>query len=168
MSKRPDVIRVGDHVRVVVPRIVSRVGYRNTLQSYMEITHSEFFDSIQELITKAGLKPLDIGSKSYDRIMFEFAHMRAIKDGFGGNRRELHTELVPILQDREFRVRGVRSVCTGTRYAESGWDEDYEGAGLNDKVVHRLIKIDSAEGSKSDTWRAEALVELHKDWIKKL
>lgn len=132
-------IRLNDWVRVVIPKIVVRVGYPKTVDDYMDTARDKYASKLKEDIHDRHL---------LDRALRSIAHGIARANGFGGTERSLHFLDVPDLLDKSFRVSGIRSVRTGTYYPPSysssgscwgGYEEDWEPGGLRDMKVHRLV-----------------------------
>lgn len=150
--KRSEVIRVGDEVRVVTLTVVTRVGYPKCLADYLPEAERLFLPALQPVLDQVLLKKFIYGewdpkSQSYKRVMFEFAHMLAKKDGFGGDERTLHTVECPELKDAMCYVEEVKTRYTGTRVPpsyshDSYYGEDaYEPGGLAHSKCHRLVRV---------------------------
>lgn len=133
-KKNPNIIRVGDWVRIVTPKIVTRVGYPKSVKDYMPTAKALF---------EAELKK-HLGGMVIDRILHDIAYGLAKSNGFGGNERSLHLEDQPQIMGQEFCVSGVRMVQTGTYYPPSYWtsyygEHDWEPGGLADMKSRRLL-----------------------------
>lgn len=135
MKKRKDIIRVGDLVRVVNPRVVSRVGYPKCVKDYEEAAWAKYGDLLRKDMRH---------TRCIEKAIQQIAYGLAKADGFGGKERTLHFEGVPLLVGQEFRVQSVRMVQTGTYYpprvSRSYFGEtDYEPGGLENMKSRRLV-----------------------------
>ncbi len=140
----PTVIRTGDFVRIVEPRVVVRVGYPKCLKDYVPEAEALFLPALRKALDdskKVSRHALAKDGKSYKRIVYELAWMLARANGFGGYTRMLHFEEEPELKGRVCQVFAVRSVHTGERFAPSGSGEDYEPGGLENRKTHRLVEV---------------------------
>ena len=152
MPKNPNIIRVGDRIRVDNPQFFIRVGYAKCLDSESEVVHEQFAHDINDLLIKTGL-PMHSGlSERYyrtlQRIEREIAYARLKQFGMGGDRREIYTREVPEFAGKEYKVQGIRFVKTGKYYSpSSGYsydgEYDYEPGGLEDQKTHKLLELDS-------------------------
>lgn len=143
MSKRRDIIRVGDSVRVVSPEFVVRVGYPRDVESYAT---PEVEDAVAEMLTKLGC-PSPYTKRGFRKVVDSVAYCLAKRNGFGGNERSLHLESKPELLNQVFVVDAVRTVMTGSYYPPSGGyggyegDYDWEPGGLSNAKAHRLLTL---------------------------
>lgn len=164
MSK-PDIIRKGDLVRVVVPRAVARVGYQKSPADYLaavcekhEATLREIYGFKQPTTLAAAYPALLSGSSTVEarvslmkpqlrRALWDLAYLACKRDGFGGKERRVHlTDPMKGWSNVEFEVGAVRSVVEGDHYSSSyrtHWDgarEEIPG-GLTDRRVRRLAAV---------------------------
>lgn len=154
---KKDVIRAGDFVRVVVPKVVTRVGYPKSVQDYLADVrgaHAPALTAFLQQLLGSKLKrrgllglPGEVQPYLRKKVEHELAYLLAKLDGFGGRERSLHMRDAPELGGEVMRVVSVRSVMTGTYYAPSGtspsmFDEgDYEPGGLMNQTRHRLASV---------------------------
>jgi len=142
------VIRVGDWVKIVVPRFVERVGYPRSLKDYkgaVEVLYKEQLDAIFEKRDRRGIlrAPPFVEWRARERVVHEIAYMLARQDGFGGRDRTMHFKEVPEMDGKMVQVQRVRTCMTGTYYAPSCDGEDYEPGGLDGQKRHRLLLVKS-------------------------
>jgi hypothetical protein len=130
-------IRIGDVIKVIDPRVVERVGYPRTVDSYVEEAEStagKFLDFTLRCPARARCK-----------LIREIAYALALKDGFGGRERTLHFIEIPQLLGESYCVQGVRSAKTGTYspgYRSSMWGgNDDEPPSLSEEKTRRLVQI---------------------------
>jgi hypothetical protein len=137
-SKKRDIIRLNDRVRIVIPQVVTRVGYPKAVGDYLEEARVKLGPVIM-----AEFAGKHCPERALDRIYQQFAYALAKADGFGGRDRTLHLKEVPDLLGQEFNVSGVRMVQTGTyyppSYSSSYYGDDYEPGGLMDMKARRLV-----------------------------
>lgn len=134
MKKNPNIIRLNDRVRIVIPKVVVRVGYPKTVKDYLEAAEGKYGQQLR----------YDMGDFLAEKALRQIAYGLAKTDGFGGRERSLHMEDKPELLGQEFNVSGVRMVQTGTYYPPSGYtsyygEYDYEPGGLADMKARRLV-----------------------------
>ncbi len=132
---KPNIIRVGDRVRIVTPTIVTRVGYPKTVKEYEPLAKELFGAELEKHLRRG---------HTFDKVIRDIAYGLAKKDGFGGRERSLHLKDVPGILDQEFYVSGARMVRTGTyyppQYSSSYYGEsDYEPGGLANAKSHKLL-----------------------------
>jgi hypothetical protein len=170
-------IRVGDLVRVKIPKFVGRVGYPKDVDDYeRELAENPEKQELLNLVFEALTGDDQIlGStgtldhremrkhRSRYRVEREIAYLMAVADGFGGRDRTIHWVEYPEHQDMECTVTGLRTACTGRYYAPSGGggrsyfgdDEDwYEPGGLSDMKHHRLAKVNLYAPSDAGTLKS--------------
>lgn len=135
MKRNPNLIRENDRVRIVVPKIVTRVGYPKAVKDYLAQAEERYGAQLRKDITHEW---------AVGKVLQQIAYGLAKTDGFGGRERSLHLEEKPELLGQEFTVSGIRTVQTGTYYPPSGGydayngDYDYEPGGLMNMKAHRL------------------------------
>lgn len=146
MGKRPT-IRVGDRVRVVVPREVVRVGYPKRLEDYLPEVRGRFagqLEAIRVELTLPDAKLLDGDGCAADavlRVERELARTLAKRDGYGGRERTVHEVECPEYLGQETTVDSLRTVYTGT-YVPGGGDENGEWPpDLRDKKGRRIATV---------------------------
>src|SRR5262245_44977996 len=97
--KRADIIRVGDTVKILTPRIVTRVGYPKSVKDYSEEIREQHRLPVKDLMILAGGRNVPDGlyKRIETRICHELGYLRAKTQGFGGSERSLHFQEVPDL-----------------------------------------------------------------------
>ena len=162
MSKRKNVIRINDRVRILNPQIFVRCGYPLTVQIVKDTiitqkqkdaiwTMLEAFnipnipDRVQDnyfVFTKAD-------NKTYEKILHDMAWVVLGQKGWGGKDRKIYAEYKPELLDREFQVISKRVVKTGTHISGhsyrdyfSSYDE-YDPPYLMNEKTHIILKLSS-------------------------
>jgi len=156
VSKRKDIIRVGDMVRVITPEVFVRCGYPLDFKEAREHVDAEMEQSIWDIIkalsTMGDKRRNDRIFKRkprvYRRILNALTYDYVSLKGFGGNERSIYTRSVPELAGSMRSVCGIRYVKTGTRYAGYGGKsfgfgdyDDYEPPGLANAKTHKLLRI---------------------------
>lgn len=160
-KKKEDIIRIGDKVKIINPRIIDRVGYPKSVE---DIIRNEFTkedaDKVDGLISHLSGLPRNIFTpynKSYDLkrehlfdyIVRECAYIRLKRNGFGGNARTIHyKEIANDIKDLEFDVVGKKLAKTGTRvggtpeYFNGSYDIDAEGPSFNEEATHIILTVE--------------------------
>ena len=163
MSKRKNIIRVGDRIKILVPDVVVRVGYPLSKADMLEKQTPEQLKAIRDMfkafgrhvydeelpvISTHGLElyhPGDV-DRLYEKIRYIMAGDMLAKARWGGRERTIHTYSLLPIKDKFAEVIGRRIVKTGTYFPASGgmdyWGEcDYEPAGLANEKTHVLYTL---------------------------
>lgn len=139
---KKEIIRIGDRVRIVIPKFVVRVGYPFGLE-YAEnnLVSDEEKEKIRRLLGYVdGVKFGEVTkTKSYRKILHEVCLNKLKQVGFGGNARRIHIEEISSLKDTIFQVSDKRVVKTGDYMAARHWDDDYAPAYLSNCRAHVLL-----------------------------
>ena len=142
-TKRPpdNVIRVGDRVVVVIPRVVVRVGYPKTVDDYLPEAERLFKGSGELAQTITGA-PRYI----HDKLVRQIAYSLANGDGFGGRDRTIHLRYENGIEGLSFEIESVRSAMTGRYYAAQTstsyyGEDDYEPGGLDGMKYNRIARL---------------------------
>lgn len=179
------VYRKGDKVRILSPYVVKRVGYPKSVYDYLpEETERELVlaqmlleglpleEALAQLDPKTKFGPLRT-HKVQSKIKHLAAYLRAKGDGFGGNARSIHYELMIFwdgaswhptepgkLDPASFKpivteVLSKRVVVTGDYYPpyypQSSWDyDDYTPGGLENRKSHVIISTHYGEHHVDD------------------
>ena len=133
MSKRKNVIRVGDKVKIINPEIFIRVGYPLTTEMIKESHITEEQRQLMDklLATTGNHKYILYGDNinpEYDKLEHVFSTIVLKSKGFGGNERSVHTETKPEYKDRIGTVISKRYVKVGTynsATSHQGYYDDY-------------------------------------------
>lgn len=147
MSKRKDVIRVGDDVRVINPEVVLRIGYpfdKELMKS--KVIDSEKKNMIHRLLGYDAfmfdpfLKRMY--DKSYDAILDEVAYFELHKRKFGGSERKIFTESRPDIDGKVFRVVKKSVAQTGV-YTQCKYysDDDFDPPHLSQRKDHIILTL---------------------------
>lgn len=153
MRKQP--VRVGDEVRVVVPKFLVRVGYPKTVEDYLSVVDREIHcvEALMErLVSGPDVRPSlsffegGAGKMVRNRIRRDLAYLVAKSDGFGGRERRLHVREVPCYLGAQGVVTELRTAVTGNYRAayqpRCGYYEDEgEPAHLEDEERHRIARV---------------------------
>lgn len=145
------IYRIGDRVRVVNPRWIKRVGYSLVWTDLIDEVKADprTVAAWQVIISGPGADP----SREFVRAV---AMQRVEQRGFGGNERRIHYEPIPEAQvpgcihygfargpGQVLTVSAKRTAYTGVRFGPSGYDEDYNDGGLDDRKAHVLLTVES-------------------------
>ena len=155
-------IRTGDIVRVLDPRIVLRVGYPKSPADYLDAVCAKHEATLREIYgfkqptTRAVFLPGDhkdtisrvsLMKPQLRRALWDLAYLACKRDRFGGKERRVHlTEPVEKWAGVEFEVHSVRSVMEGDYFPPSRrpyWDGGYDdvSGGLDNQRVRRLATV---------------------------
>ena len=153
MSKRKNVIRENDVVKIINPEFVVRVGYPLSKKMIQDQLTPEELAVVKDMFTKFGISidvPLDVrpteGQRAYNKVLDALSGVLLYKKGWGGRERSIHTKLIPEMMGTRHTVYQKRCVKTGTYHAGWGgcdyWGEyDYEPAYLEGEKTHVLLKL---------------------------
>lgn len=162
MAKK-HVYRVGDHVRIINPRIVKRVGYNLVWTDLVEEVENdphvhEAYKILTGMPPKKRIKPkdhpselsfLEFGYKLPSEFVRAVARMRVEERGFGGRERKIFFKDIsnhlyrPI--DQRTEIYGKRVAKTGlyyppwSHYDEYTGEHDAEPGGLEDMKTHVIL-----------------------------
>lgn len=159
MSKRKDIIRVGDRVKIVVPDVVVRVGYPLTKADMMKRQTPEQLQAIRDMfksfnvrlkmdsISALGLGEADRDmERLYEKIRYAMAGEMLAQAGWGGKQRRIHTYTLKAIKGLLATVDARRVVKTGDYNrgcsSQDYWGEyDYDPAYLSNEKSHVLYKL---------------------------
>lgn len=137
MKEEKVIFRVGDVTRIVIPKIVKRVGYPKGVDDYnqtVDVCHGEELAKIFYQRT-----PLSQATRA--KVVHELAYMYAKMDKFGGRERSVHLEEIPEMKDQKFHIQRMKTYFEGTYYpgsARGGHEyEDYDPPTLS---VSRAVR----------------------------
>lgn len=159
MSKRKDIIRVGDRVKILKPEVVVRVGYPLCKTDMMKAQTPEQLKAIQDMFKAFNVRLFpekleDYASPPssrrmeilYEKIRYAMAGEMLSQNRFGGRERRIHTHTIPHMKGLWATVDARRVVKTGNY--EPGWsgcdywgEYDCEPAYLSDEKTHVLYKL---------------------------
>lgn len=158
MSRRKEVIRVDDLVKVVNPEIVVRVGYPMSKEMALEEVNKLHRKQLHAFLAELGyvqkcsdFKGLLMETEKYggvlDKIMRELAYVHLHKQGFGGRTRSVHTSTEERLRDQTYKVVNIRYTRVGEYYAPyssagSFWEEpEWEPGGLDKAKTVKILQL---------------------------
>jgi hypothetical protein len=160
MSKRKDIIREYDRVKIVNPQIFVRSGYPLTIQMVKDtVITKEQKDAIWTMLKSFNVRKVpgdilpgvyemkDLWDKDYSKVMDVMARIVLRQQGWGGSERKIYTEEIPGLLNATGEVWNKRVVktgiyCAGCTYKKY-WDEydEYDPPGLADEKTHVILKV---------------------------
>lgn len=151
-SKRDDIIRVGDNVKIVNPEIYVRCGYPWNKDYAIEnlIDVSEKLDLLDLLCVDYKLDRFGEGFditdtnhyklRTYEKMLDEFAYLKLREKGFGGSSRKIITV-------RDETKLGVECVVIKKFYKHSGEHDSSDGCNFLSKTkVHKILDIYPTSG----------------------
>ena len=161
MSKRKDLIRRGDYVKIINPEIVLRWGYTLT----KEIVKDKLITDEQRTVIRSliGHRTLPepfftrenprYVERAYEKMIDELAYVILKRNGFGGKNRQLFTETRESLRNARGYVNQKKVVKTGEYYPPyyhpgDGWEyeADWEPGGLKYESTHVLCRLSVFDG----------------------
>lgn len=181
MSKKKDIIRVGDKVKILRPLFIYRWGYDNNLKDVAEEVLSKYKPQMREfvrtILNLEGKKGTSMGDADYpyyrlaSALAYEIVGSRmsqgAIRKLFyitDEDRGPMHWLNHDFPAGSIKEVREIKIVKTG-RYFSSCSSQNYEGeydwepGGLSDEKTHKLLRV-----GYTDNWIEAINVEkIHED-----
>jgi len=137
MSKRKDVIREGDRVRIIKPDMYIRCGYPLTIQMVKDqFITAEHKEAIRTMLRAFGVSPTVTNPFALDpnrdekvesKILFEMARVILRQKQWGGHKREVYTEYQPAFLNATGRVANKFIVKSGEYESGSKSYDDYYG-----------------------------------------
>ena len=118
MKVKNDVIKADDRVRIKNPEFFVRCGYPKSLEVEKELVEKECKEEIDKFLNKFGFFEVSLTTDAYsdfynigvpyqdayDKIVTALAYARIKRDGFGGDHREIYTEVKEEFEGREAYV----------------------------------------------------------------
>lgn len=157
MSKKKNIIRPRDRIRIINPEIIDRWGYPLTTQIVKDtLITQEHKDAIYAMLAKFRgcpqppvallTVPEDDYDEAYEKVLHTMAYEMVRQKGFGGRDRKLFTTMRESLRNKTAVVMERKVVKTGKYHSGGGGysydgDWDYEPAYLEDEKTHVLYKI---------------------------
>jgi len=155
----PNIIRVGDKVKIITPEMFVRCGYPLCVRDMAEEVEKIFGDRIRDLMYSVGfdefkkyeeiirIKPANKENRNYNKIVMELARIRLSKKKFGGDKRSVHTKFVEEMKGKELFVKDTQIVKGGIY--NKGWSStdywsgevDYMPNYLSDQKTHKILTV---------------------------
>lgn len=163
LSKKNNIIRVGDLVRIVNPEMYVRCGYpwdkQYAIKNLIDI--SEKLDLLDLLCIDYELdrfgEDFEITdtnhykSRAYEKMLDQLAYLKLIQNGFGGSSRKIITA-------RDETKLGLECVVHKKFYKHSG---EHDGSGglnfLSKLKVHKILEIIPTSGNSF--WLGDIRIE---------
>lgn len=152
MSKRKDVIRAGDMVRIITPEIFVRCGYENTLSTTRKEVEEKYSPDVLAFMEKIGYNHSFLSTNRFDKKLFReiinsIAYAENGKKMRSGNERKIYTENIPTMKGKVMKVHETFVCKTGKYFPPSGGydsytgDYDYEDGGLDKQGTHVILCV---------------------------
>jgi hypothetical protein len=144
--KNPNIIRVGDYIRIINPELFVRCGYPLTIKVQQEDIEKQFGDDIRLLINKVGLQYTSFAeNKTFNEISQSLAYYMVKQKKFGGNERKIYTKTCEELIENVYKVINIKIVKTGI-YCVGGYSgyegQEWEPASLENPKTHKILELD--------------------------
>lgn len=139
MSKRKDVIRVHDRVRIINPESFVRCGYPLTKQMMKDSMTPEELEAIHTMFKTFGVHTkfapdwkglmgdFKMENSALEGVKDLIAGLKLREQGWGGKERKIYTEPLPHLLNAVGTVQSKRTVKTGTYRHGSCYSSYYDG-----------------------------------------
>lgn len=160
----PNIIRIGDTIKITNPEIVIRVGYPMSFDEACKEVKELYHNEILEFLCKTIHKQNDVGlyktlltayinekeyakTKIYNKIVKALAFEHLQSKQFGGKEKKIYSEIRHELLGITAKVTKIFIRRTGIYFAPSGgydyWgDYDWEPGGLDKMKTHKILELD--------------------------
>ena len=159
---KPNIVRVGDCVKVINPIIFIRCGYPMGVNEAQKDVEEHFGKNIKDLIYSirnceklvqehsldAPLITLQETTEDrlYRRVLRELAYARLQMKNYGGKERSLHTEVFEPIRGNTYWVSRITIHKTGTYckgWSNQTWDGDYDFQPnyLENEKTHKILEL---------------------------
>ncbi len=152
----PNIIRIGDKVKIITPEFFVRCGYDNDHKSACEYVTSNYCDQIVKFILESEYAPTpslgiyklnDIAdSFLFKKIVSALAYERVGQLRASGMERKIYNQQEKWLKGKTFFVNDIFFCKTGVYCHPSGgynyWGEyDYNPGGLSAEKTHKILVL---------------------------
>jgi hypothetical protein len=161
----PNIIRIGDTVKIINPEIIIRVGYPmsfdDACKQVKELYHNEILEFLNKTVDKQETVPLYkslliahineneyVKSKIYRKLVYALAYEHMHRKGFGGKERKIYSEQRQELLGITAKVTKIFIKKTGIYFSPSGGYDNYSGeydydpGGLDKEKTHKILELD--------------------------
>ena len=152
----PNIIRIGDTVKITNPEIIIRIGYPMSFDEakieVKELYHNEIVKFLDTTIYKQKSRFVEIADytkmKCYNKIISALAYEHLQSKQFGGKEKKIYSEYRQDLLGITAKVKDIFIRKTGIYFASSGgydsWtgEYDYEPGGLDKEKTHKILELD--------------------------
>ncbi|PWC98013.1 hypothetical protein [Azospirillum sp. TSO5] len=147
MSKK-NVIRIGDKVRILDPRLFIRCGYPLCHKDVVDDLERNRSDDIQAVAKQFGIAASGVVR---DRLVSALAYGILRSKRFGGHERSIHlTEPRDHLGGLVTTVADKAVVVTGSYFPPSGYYDDYDPGGLDGAKSHVILTLRAYDDDPAD------------------
>jgi len=175
----PNIIRIGDRVKIINPEIVIRVGYPMSFDEACEAVDKLYRNEIIEFLNKTIYQQEDVPlykltlasyineneyvkSQTYKKVVKAIAYEHMQQKGFGGREKKIFTEVRQDLLGKIAKVEKIFIRKTGIYFAPSGGYDSYSGeydwepGGLDKMKTHKILELDHwlSNGVIGSGWEA--------------
>lgn len=137
------IFRVGDTAKVVVPKIVKRVGYPKGISDYEKEVEEKFGPEVSAIFAKAGIMDTPLYSATKAKVSHELAYMLAKLNHFGGRKRSVHLEERPEILGQKFFIHSLKTFMEGTYFPGFGgsWENSYDDGEGPSLSISRAVRV---------------------------
>lgn len=158
VKKSDSILRVGDCVKILVPKFFVRCGYEQCFQTCLDEVIRERSEEIQALMDAGVLYMPFVGvvNLTRDKIARALAYLLLkTKSLPNGAERKIYTEERPTCLNEDAHVSRIRYVKTG-RYERGYGGEDGDPSYLSNEKTHKLVELSSYGWDSMQDWWIEA------------
>jgi len=172
-KKDPNIIRVGDLVKVMNPRVFERCGYPMSFEDAVKEVENKYGDKIKEFIYSIedeartyvmgftlDRNEITNNDPTFNKIVRALAYNYLGRKKFGGRERKIYTKEVGHLLHRLVVVCKVRFVKTGfympgggPYYSYEDPYPEYDQAYLDKEKTHKILSVSSVTNGQYDDWK---------------
>lgn len=146
----PKIIRVGDTVKIIVPKLFVRCGYSMCPEIESNSIRREFGKEINDLLVRIGVKENQdciFDQKYLNQICQEIAYAKCKSNRYGGRDRQIFTQEDLDYKDSVLKVTEIKYVRTG-KYEPASYGCSYDGNEYDPPVLcnvktHKILRLRS-------------------------
>lgn len=137
------IFRVGDTARIVVPKIVARVGYPKSVSDYEKDVEAKFGPEISAIFAKVATMPTQLYSTTKGKVVHELAYMLAKRDHFGGRSRSVHLQERPEIAGQKFFIHQLKTFMEGVYCPghAGSWESSYDDGEGPSLSITRGVRV---------------------------
>ena len=147
----PKIIRIGDIVKIIIPKFVDRVGYPKCPNDYkvsIEAKHGTAIRALARFIAPNLHEGNGFYMRTINRIIREYCYLAWREDDCGGRERTIHWYEELQYKDTHCIVTKLQNKTTGVytpgggHYNQTSGEDDYDPPCLENAQVHRIATLD--------------------------
>lgn len=167
MKEEKVVFRVGDKAKIIIPKVVKRVGYPKGVKDYEPQVLDQFGPQLEQIFTR---RPSGSAVATRNKVVEELAYWLAKRDKFGGNQRSVHLEEKPDFAGQTFFIHRMKTYFEGTYVPGHGYG-GYEHEGYEPPTLSVSRAVRCAIGyvqQERGLWHGDEMFRIPVSHLEKL